>query len=145
MKIALASQNRRSLTAHAGKCRHFFVFDTETGGAPVSVNLSPAQVLHNWTGEGAHPLDGVNTLIAASVGTGVAVKLTRRGLRVLASSERDLLRVLERLADGSLPLEPLRSEADARSRPGECLPQTKPVSSPAMQAILGGNRWPVGS
>lgn len=143
MRIALASQNRRTLTAHAGKCRHFFIVDTDnTAAAPASVNLAPAELLHNWSGNGPHPLDGVDTLIAATVGTGVAVKLARRGMRVLATPERDLARVVERLMDNSLPVEAIRSEPDARSRPGECLPRAAtPAASGALGAILGGNAW----
>ena len=146
MKIALASQNRRTLTAHAGKCRHFFIVDTDnTAAAPASVNLAPGELLHNWSGDGPHPLDGIDALIAATVGTGVAVKLSKRGLRVLATPERDLQRVVERLLDNSLPIDPFRSEPDARSRPGECLPKvaapTAPAASGALGAILGGNAW----
>lgn len=142
MRIALASQNRRTLTAHAGKCRHFFIVDSARPGETSSVNLAPAELLHNWSGNGPHPLDGVDTLIAATVGTGVAVKLARRGMRVLATPERDLARVVERLMDNSLPVEAIRSEPDARSRPGECLPKTAaPVASGALGAILGGNVW----
>lgn len=142
MRIALASQNRRTLTAHAGKCRHFFIVDTSCPGETASVNLAPAELLHNWSGNGPHPLDGVDTLIAATVGTGVAVKLARRGMRVLATPERDLTRVVERLMDNSLPVEAIRSEPDARSRPGECLPRAAaPADSSALGAILGGNAW----
>ena len=142
MKIALASQNRRTLTAHAGKCRHFFIHDTAGSAAPASVNLAPGELLHNWSGEGPHPLDGVDVLIAATIGTGVAVKLTKRGMRVLATPERDLQRVVQRLLDNSLPTEPFRSEPDARSRPGECLPKPAAPARPgALGAILGGNAW----
>lgn len=139
MKIALASQNLRSLTAHAGKCRHFFIVDSVRPTEAVSVNLAPSELLHNWSGNGPHPLVGVDTLIAATVGTGVAVKLARRGMRVLATSERDLARVVERLADNSLPVEPIRSEADARSTPGSCLLQTP--ASHTRSAILGSGPW----
>lgn len=138
MKIALASQNRRSLTAHAGKCRHFFIVDTTTPGMARSVELSPSQVLHVWSGEGAHPLEGIELLLAASIGTGVVEKLSRRGIRALATPERELSRVVEKLVDGSLPITPIRTEPDARSQPGTCLPQSQ---SGALQAILGGSRW----
>ena len=29
MKIAVASQNRRTITEHAGKCRKFWIYETE--------------------------------------------------------------------------------------------------------------------
>lgn len=145
MKIALASQNRRTLSPHAGKCRHFFVFDTNSTELPVSIQLSPSHVLSVWSGEGPHPLAEMDVLAALTVGTGVAVKLSKRGVRVLATPERDLQRVVQGLLDNSLPTEPFRSEPDARSRPGECLPKLAapptPPASGAIGAILGGNAW----
>jgi predicted Fe-Mo cluster-binding NifX family protein len=138
MRIALASQNRRSLTAHAGKCRHFFLVDTTTPGMAQSLELSPAQVLHVWPGEGPHPLEGIELLVAASIGSGVVEKLSRRGIRALATPERELSRIVEKLLDNSLPITPIRTEADARSQPGACLPI---LQSGAQQAILGGNHW----
>ncbi len=136
MKIAIASQNRRSLTAHAGKCRHFFVVDTAAGGEPRSVNLSPAESLAVWSGEGAHPLADVDVLVAATLGSGVAAKLARRGVRAIATPEREPARIVAGLLDGSLPLDTIRTEADARSQPGRCLP--KAPAAPASSVILGG-------
>lgn len=136
MKIALASQNRRTLTAHAGKCRHFFVVDTAAEGAPQSVNLSPAESLSVWSGEGAHPLADVDVLVAATLGSGVAAKLARRGIQVVATPEREPARIVAGLLDGSLPREAIRTEADARSQPGSCLPDRP--ESPASKLILGG-------
>lgn len=138
MKIALASQNRRSLTAHAGKCRHFFIVDTDRPDILQSRELPLSQVLHVWSGEGTHFLEGIELLVAASIGSGVVEKLSRRGIRALATPERELSRIVEKLIDNSLPTIPIRTEADARSQPGACLPKQQ---SGALQAILGGNRW----
>lgn len=135
MKIAIASQNRRTLTAHAGKCLHFFVVDTAAAGARESVCLSPGQSLHVWSGKGEHPLGGVDVVVAASLGQGVASKLQSRGIRALATSERDPESIIAGVLDGTLPLQAVRTEADARSRPGSCL------ASAATQSIISGNAW----
>jgi predicted Fe-Mo cluster-binding NifX family protein len=138
MRVALASQNRRTLTAHAGKCTHFFVFDlTQPELAPESVALSPIQSLANWAGESPHPLEGINSLIAASVGCGVAHKLARHGIHAFATSERDLEKVIAAFIDGSLPVEALRTEADARSRPGACLERKAPAT---LHNLIGSRR-----
>lgn len=121
MKVALASQNRRSLTPHAGKCRHFFIVDTQSDRAPQSVELDQQETLHAWPGDTGHPLDSVDVLLACTVGVGVATKLARHGIRVLATPERDLAHILDALADNTLPLSPIRSTADARSQPGACV------------------------
>jgi len=126
MKIAIASQNRRSVTAHVGRCRHFFIFDMDQAPtqSPGSLDLGPEQVLHVWQ-DGAHPLDGVSTVIAGSIGQGVADKLAHRGIHVLATPERDLGRVVDQFLDGTLPIMPIREEIEGKDRPGECLhPET---------------------
>jgi len=139
MKIALASQNQRTLTPHAGKCRHFYLFDTEkTTQPPVSIHLGPSQVLQVWQADETHPLDGVTTLIAGSIGQGVAGKLESHGIHVLATPERDPQRIIEQFLDGSLPVEPLRTEASKRSQPGACV---RP--SQHRNVLLGSSRtWP---
>ncbi len=121
MRIALASQNRQTLTAHAGRCRHFFVIDTADGQELRSVPLAPAELLSVWQGEGAHPLAGVEVLVAGSIGQGVVEKLARRGIRALATAERDLWQVVRQLVDAKLPLRAVRTQGDARSQPGQCL------------------------
>lgn len=121
MKIALASQNRHSITAHAGKCRHFFIVDTEERGTRKSVELGLSQILRIWQGEGPHPLDGVDVLIAGSIGFGVVEKLAQRGIRALATRECDLDQIVVRFLAGTLPVEATRTEANERSRPGICL------------------------
>lgn len=137
MKIAMASQNRRSLTAHAGKCTHFQVHDTEAPECPAIVLLSPAQSLRQWDGRCAHPLTEVDVVIGATVGKGVVDKLARFGVRALATPERDLQRVIAGMRDGTLPLTEARDEPDARSNPGECC---APAPAAALRGLLlGGN------
>lgn len=130
MKIAIASQNHRSVTAHVGRCRHFFIFDMdqEPIKSPGSLDLDPEQVLHVWQ-EGKHPLDGVSTVIAGSVGQGVADKLAQRGIHVLATPERDLGRVVDQFLDGTLPIMPIREAVEDNDQPAGCLHQEM-VGSP---------------
>ena len=119
MKIALASQNGRSLTGHAGKCRHFFIYDSESGAAQ-SLHLAPGQSLHDWPGHSPHSLAGVDAVVAASVGIGVAGKLRHCGVQVLATPERDLARVVAQLVAEKLPQSDIRTHPDGRSQPGAC-------------------------
>lgn len=111
MKIALASQNRLSVTPHAGKCRHFFIVDTCEGFAPKPVILDLQQMLSVWQGEGPHPLDGVAVLIAGSMGLGVAENLARRRIRAVVTNERDLQQAVSRLLDASLAESTLRADS----------------------------------
>ena len=116
MLIALASQNRQSLTAHAGKCRHFFVLDTDRDAGFSSLELEPGQMLSVWGGEGWHPLDGFDVVVAASMGQGLAARLTARGIRACASAERDLREVIVQIRERRLPELALRPPSGR----GEC-------------------------
>lgn len=119
MKIAIASQNRRSVTQHAGRCRHFFIFDTETGSSLQSLNLELNQVLRDWQ-HGQHPLLDVQTLIAGSIGKGVIEKLERLGIRALITSERDVGSAVSQFLDGTLPILPVRMQGSSGQISGTC-------------------------
>lgn len=126
MKIAIASQNQRTVTAHAGRCRHFFIYDTERDSPPESLFLDADQTLASWHG-GTHALEAVVTLIAGSAGNGVAEKLACRGVHLLATSERDASRAYAGFLDGTLPILPIRTEMAGRSIPGQCVRPTAPL------------------
>ncbi|MGA8055768.1 MAG: NifB/NifX family molybdenum-iron cluster-binding protein [Burkholderiales bacterium] len=89
MKIAVTSQNREAVTAHAGKCRKFWIYDVE--GKQVKrktlLELPKEQSLHASDGESPHPLDGVHVLISGGMGGGLADRLARRGISALVTSE----------------------------------------------------------
>ncbi|ABE39616.1 hypothetical protein RPD_2385 [Rhodopseudomonas palustris BisB5] len=63
MLIAVASQNFWTVTAHAGKSRRFLVFKVAPCRAPLEVDrleLPKELTIHEFKGEGAHPLDRVS-------------------------------------------------------------------------------------
>jgi hypothetical protein len=65
MKIAVTSQNFRTITGHAGKTRRFLVYEAE--GSEVReiqrLDLPKEQSFHELPGDAAHPIDGVDVLI----------------------------------------------------------------------------------
>ncbi len=87
--IAVASQNRRSVTGHAGRGRRFRVFDASTGGFVSDIELTPEQVLHNTSPGAGHPLGGISVVIAAGMGPGLARRLQRAGIACYASAADD--------------------------------------------------------
>lgn len=106
MKIAVASQNFRTVTAHAGKTRRFLIFEADAAAAPVEtarLDLPIEQAFHNFHGDGPHPLDGVQALIAASAGEGVIRRLAARGITVVATTESDPAAAAGAFAAGTLP------------------------------------------
>ncbi len=105
MRIAVTSQNRRDITEHAGRCRNFWVFDVDGGqiAARSLLELPKEASFHDSSPHAEHPLDGVDLLIAGSMGEGLQVRLARKGIEAVVTTERDPERaVLLWLAD-SLP------------------------------------------
>jgi predicted Fe-Mo cluster-binding NifX family protein len=91
MRIAVTSQNRKSITNHAGKCRNFWIYDVNHGdlGNRVLLELPLEQSLHASHGLAAHPLDSVDVLIAGSMGEGLFNRLAEHGVQPVITNEQD--------------------------------------------------------
>jgi len=92
IKIAVASQDFKTVGGHAGQSRRWLVFGLDTG-QPLRclehVQLSKEQVFHHWQDQGPHPLDGVTVMIAASAGEGFLNRMRRRGIEMVMTGEGD--------------------------------------------------------
>ncbi len=65
MKIAICSQNFRTVTGHAGKTRRFLIYEGETAAdlrEADRLDLPKAMAMHNFHGV-EHPLDTVDVLL----------------------------------------------------------------------------------
>lgn len=107
MLIAVASQNFRTVTAHAGKARRFILFEAGSATSPAEVGrieLPRELMLHEFNGSGPHPLDQADVVIAASAGPGFARKMAARGvLTSIAQATDPLTAVRLFLVDGLVP------------------------------------------
>ncbi len=111
MRIAVTCQNRKSITAHAGKCRNFWVYDVNRGdiNGKSLLELPLEQSLHASHGVAVHPLDSVDVLIAGSMGEGLFNRLASRGVQPMITNEVDpdiavvklLMGMLKPMAAGS--------------------------------------------
>ena len=109
--IAVASQNRRTVTGHAGRCRRFKLFEL---GAPQQVGeleLAPEAVLHEAALGPEHPLGQAVALIAASMGDGVRRRLAQFGIESYLTEEADPARAVAQYLAG---------HASAPTRPTDC-------------------------
>jgi predicted Fe-Mo cluster-binding NifX family protein len=109
MRIAVTSQNFRSITGHAGKSRRFIVYDVAAGREPAEVqrlDLPKEMSLHEYHGDD-HPLFGLglNAIITGGAGGGFIHRMARQGIEVLATGETDIGVALAALAAGQ-PLPP---------------------------------------
>ena len=91
MKIAITSQNRRTITEHAGKCRKFWVYDIEQGQVmgKTLLELPVEQSLHESSPHESHPLDAVQVLITGGMGPGLQRRLATKGITALMTVETD--------------------------------------------------------
>ena len=73
MQIAVTSQNRKTITEHAGKCRKFWIYDIEKGALTGKrlVELAIEQSLHASHHQLPEMLAGINVLIGGSMGPGL--------------------------------------------------------------------------
>ncbi len=96
MKIAVSSQNFRTVTAHAGKARRFIVFDLATPCTPREVerlDLPRELALHEYRGLD-HPLFAMDAVITGGAGDGFVRRLGARGIEVVLTGETDPLQAV---------------------------------------------------
>lgn len=106
MKIAIASQNRKQVTGHTGRCRKFWIYDIEAGKVVSKslLELPLSQSFHATSPHAAHPLDDVRVLICGGMGEHLVQRLQNRGIAGLITTETDPDQALERYLAGTLPL-----------------------------------------
>lgn len=105
MKIAITSQNRKTVTGHAGKCRRFWIYEVEAGRVTGRelLELGLQESFHESRGQGPHPLDGVRALISGGMGEGLRLRLGQKGIDARTTSETDPDRAVAAYLAGNLP------------------------------------------
>ncbi len=111
MRIAVTSQNFKTITGHAGKSRRFIVYETDDTGTPREVerlDLPKDLSIHEYHGAD-HPLFGLGlkALVTQGAGQGFVQRLARHGIAVHATGESDPLAAVALVAAGqALPAAP---------------------------------------
>lgn len=105
IRIAITSQNFRTITGHAGKARRFILFDvvspdeiTEIGRLDLPIEMA----MHGFDDRQQHPLDGTDLLITGGAGDGFVMRMARRGVRVVRTGETDPLEAIRGCFLGNL-------------------------------------------
>jgi predicted Fe-Mo cluster-binding NifX family protein len=107
MKIAVTSQNHRTITGHAGKTRRFLVYTVDASGTPVEaepLDLPKTMSLHEYHGDD-HPLFACDVLITAGCGENFRRRMAAHGVEVVATATTDPLDTVGRWLRGE-PLPP---------------------------------------
>lgn len=107
MKIAIASQDQQTITAHAGRCQNFWVYETsqETVLGKSLLALPKEQSFHNSSPHEAHPLDEVQVLIAGGMGSELARRLASKGIEGIVTRETNPDQAVSAYLEGSLTRE----------------------------------------
>lgn len=105
MRIAVSSQNYRTITGHAGKTRRFLIYDVQPQQEPRELerlDLPKEMSLHEYHGND-HPLfnAGIDAVLTASAGENFVNRLGRRGIQVMTTSESDIAAALSALSAGT--------------------------------------------
>lgn len=109
MRIAVTSQNFRTITGHAGKTRRFLIYevgDDDTATEAERLDLPNGMAMHDHHGSD-HPLFalGLDTLITGGAGNGFVQRMARNGIAVTTTSETDPLKAVRAVAAGqTLPV-----------------------------------------
>lgn len=112
MKIAIATRNFKTLAGHAGKTRHWLIYDFDLPRAadalpePTRLTLKKEQTFHYIPDGEPHSLDGVDMLLTGSAGEGFIRRMKLRGGEVLLTGERDPENALRLLIAGEAQPEP---------------------------------------
>ncbi len=104
MQIAITSQNRKTITEHAGRCRKFWIYEVDNGEVcgKTLLELSPGQGFHQSSAIGAHPLCHINVLISAGMGQRLRSRLTQKGIQTVDTLESDPDQAVAALLAGRL-------------------------------------------
>jgi predicted Fe-Mo cluster-binding NifX family protein len=138
MKIAVTSQNRKTITGHAGKCRKFWVYeikDHQVVGKSL-LELPLEQSFHESPQEALHPLDNVQVLISGGMGQGLQNRLKRKGIEALSTPETDPDRAVSAWLAGTLepaPAEP--HDHDHRHHHQGSAHSARGAQSPSLVAV----------
>ncbi|MES9971274.1 MAG: nitrogen fixation protein [Candidatus Thiodiazotropha sp.] len=112
MKIAVTSQNFRSITQHAGKTRRFLIFEQDQATGEIHqltrLNLPKQMSMHEFRGDD-HPIFKMDYLITGSSGQGFVRRMNEVGVEVIITGEEDPLTAVTAVIEGK-PLLPAKTQ-----------------------------------
>lgn len=108
MQIAITSQNRKTITEHAGKCRKFWIYDInqEQIAERRLVELPIEQSFHASHGL-PEALTGVEVLISRGMGGNLYQRLISLGIQPLLTDSEDPDQAIADFLSGKLETHPL--------------------------------------
>lgn len=104
MRVAISSQNFRTITSHAGKTRRFLLYSIGSDGTiaePQRLELPKGMSLHETHGPN-HPLFelGIDLMLTGSAGERFVERMRAHGIEVRQTSETEIASALAAIAEG---------------------------------------------
>ena len=101
LRIAVSSQNRKTVTDHAGRCRKFWVYEVRQNKVHDKTlrELTLEQTLHSSPLGDDHPLDDVHVMITAGMSPFLYQRLQRGGIKGFVTDEADPDKAVQMLLD----------------------------------------------
>jgi len=117
MRIAVASQNRKQITGHTGRCHRFWIYEIQDGKIKQKdfLELTKEQSFHYASVHEPHALECADVLLCGGLGQGLIQKLARKNINVIVTEEKDIEKAVTDYLAGSLsqsPAEALAHEHD---------------------------------
>lgn len=108
MKIAVASQNRRAITDHTGRCRKFWIYEIENGIISTKhlLELPKEQCFHDSSPHAPSLLDTMQVLISGGMGSGLVRRIKNMGIEPLITTETDPDKAVDAYLNGRLQTKP---------------------------------------
>ena len=110
-KIVVTTQNRRTITGYAARCRNHSVFIVQPERRRI-VSREVYELFKNETwfvtepGQ-PHPFDEMDVYITAGMGSGLQTELANRNIEGLVTHIKDPVEAVKLYLRGELPLEPI--------------------------------------
>ncbi len=107
-KIVVTTQNRRTITGYAARCRNHQVFVVQPERRRI-ISCEVYELFKNetWfvteTGE-SHPFDNMDVYITAGMGSGLQAELALRGIEGLVTTEKDPKQAVKMYLRNTLPV-----------------------------------------
>lgn len=113
MKIAITSQNRKTVSGHAGKCTRFYIFDVNENKEIEKkelFELDSEMMLHNHfhgpNPNAHHPLFDLDVFITGDMGPGFPIKMKSKGIQAIRTNLKEIDEVIEQALAGTLEMLP---------------------------------------
>lgn len=89
--VAVSSQNQKTVTDHAGRCRNFWIYDISHGQVvgKTLLRLPLEQSFHETGPAQEHPLDGADVLVTGGMSPALQKRLLARGIKSVVTTETD--------------------------------------------------------